>query len=96
MASVGEATHTTNAVVCLHSLLYNSANKDIAKLQRVQNCLASVFTRSPRFSRSVPPLNALHWLPVHYRIVFKICTIVYQALNVNSSKKFQTTTLNQY
>ena len=40
-----------------NSLLYNTANKDIAKLQRVQNCLAKVVTRSPRFSRSVPLLK---------------------------------------
>ena len=40
-----------------NSLLYNTANKDIAKLQRVQNCLAP---RSPRFSRSVPLLKSLH------------------------------------
>ena len=88
------------------SQLYKfTANKDIAKLQRVQNCLASVVTRSPRFSRSVPLLKSLHWLPVHYCIIFKICTIAYRALssthatsiskfNANSSKKFQTATLN--
>ena len=64
-----------------NSLLYNTANKDIAILQRVQNCLARVVTRSPRFSRSVPLLKSLHWLPVHYRIIFKICTIAYQALS---------------
>ena len=64
-----------------NSLLYNTANKDIAKLQRVQNCLARVVTRSPRFSRSVPLLKSLHWLPVHYRIIFKMCTIAYQALS---------------
>ena len=64
-----------------NSLLYNTANKDIAKLQRVQHCLARVVTRSPRFSRSVPLLKSLHWLPVHYRIIFKICTIAYQALS---------------
>ena len=51
----------------------------MAKLQRVQNCLARVATRSPRFSRSV--LKSLHWLPVHFRIIFKICTIAYQALS---------------
>ena len=43
-----------------NSLLYNIAQKNIAKLQRVQNCLARVVTRSPRFSRSVPLLKALH------------------------------------
>ena len=32
-----------------NSLLYNTANKDIAKLQRVQIFLARVVTRSPRF-----------------------------------------------
>ena len=60
-----------------NSLLYNTAYKDIAKLQRVQNCLARVVTRSPRFSRSVPFLKS----PVHYRIIFKMCTIAYQALS---------------
>ena len=58
-----------------NSLLYNTANKDIAKLQRVQNCFAWVVMRSPSFSRSVPLLKSLHWLPVHYRIIFKMCTI---------------------
>ena len=53
-----------------NSLLHNTANKDIAKLQRVQNCLARVVTRSSRFSRSVPLLKSLHLLPVHYRIIF--------------------------
>ena len=45
--------------------------KNIAKFQRVQNGLAWVVTRSPRFDRSVPPSKSLHWLPVHYRISFK-------------------------
>ena len=34
-----------------------------------------------RVSRSVPLLKSLHWLPVHYRIIFKMCTIAYQALS---------------
>ena len=37
--------------------------------------------RSPRFSRLVPLLKSLHWLPVHYRIIFKMCTVAYQALS---------------
>ena len=51
-----------------NSLLYNAVNKDIAKLQRVQNCLARVITRSSRISRSLPLLKLLHWLPI-------LCTI---------------------
>ena len=40
-----------------------------------------VVTRSPRFFHSVPLLKSLHWLPVRYRIIFKICTITYQPLS---------------
>ena len=32
-------------------------------------------------SHSVPLLKSLHWLPIRYRIIFKICTITYQALS---------------
>ena len=53
----------------------------IAKLQRVQNCLARVVMRSTRFSRSVPLLKSLNWLPVHYRIIFKVWPIAYQTLS---------------
>ena len=68
-----------------NSLLYNTANKDIAKLQRIQNCLVRVVTSSPPFYRSVPLLKSLHWFTVHYRIIFKICTIAYQALSSTQS-----------
>ena len=57
-----------------NSLFHNIAEKDIARSQRVQNCLAGVVTKAPRFSRVLPILNQLHWLPVKFRIHFKICT----------------------
>ena len=60
---------------------HNIELKHILKLQRVQNCLARVVTRSPRFSHSAPLLKSLHWLPVRYHINLKICTITYQALS---------------
>ena len=70
-----------------NSFYHNIALKDkeILKLLRVQNCLARVVTRSPRFSHSLPLLKSwhCHWLPVRYRIIFKICTITYQTLSSN-------------
>ena len=57
--------------------------KDIARLQRVQNCLARVVTKAPRFSRSVPILKRLHWRPVKFRIYFKICGITFRILKEN-------------
>ena len=64
-----------------NSLIHNIAIKDNTKLQHVQNCLARVVTRSPRFSRSVPLQKPLLWLPLRYRIIFEICTVTYQALS---------------
>jgi len=58
-----------------NSVLSNIASKASLKLQCVQNCLARVVTRSPRFFHSVPLLKSLHWLPVQSRIIFKLCII---------------------
>ena len=66
-----------------NSLFHNMPEKDIARLQRVQNCIASVVTNAPRFSRSVPILKRLHWLPVKVRIHFKICAITFRTLKEN-------------
>ena len=63
-----------------NSLLHEIPAKDLQKLQRVQNCLARVVTKAPRFSRSTPLLK-LHWLPIKFRIQFKICTFVFRCLN---------------
>ena len=61
-------------------LFHNMPEKDIARLQRVKNCLARVVTKAPRFSRPVPILKQLHWLPVKFRIHFKICAIIFRSL----------------
>ena len=37
-----------------NSLLHEVSVEDLQTLQRVQNCLAMVVTKAPRFSRSIP------------------------------------------
>ena len=64
-----------------NSLLHEIPSKDLQKLQRVQNCLARVVTKVPRFSRSIPLLKSLHWLPIKLRIQFKIYTFVFRCLD---------------
>ena len=66
-----------------NSLLNNIAKQELSKLQRVQNCLARVVLRAPRFSPSLPLLKQLHWLPVNYRIKFKLSTLTYRALAIH-------------
>ena len=41
-----------------NSLINNTAKQDLSQLQRVQNCLARVVLRAPRFSPSLPCLNS--------------------------------------
>ena len=76
--SVACALVTSHLDYC-NSLLYNLPDRDIERLQRVQNCLARVVCKASSFSRSKPLLNVLHWLPVKYRIRFKLCTITFKA-----------------
>ena len=49
-----------------NSLLSGIAETDLTKLQRVLNRLACVVTKSPPFTRSVPLLCSLYWLPLKY------------------------------
>ncbi len=51
------------------------------KLQIVQNAAARVFTRSRKYDHITPILQSLHWLPIKFRISYKILLLAYKALN---------------
>ena len=71
----------SNPLDYCNSLLHAIANIDFIRLhKRVQNLLARVVTKSPPFSRSLPLLRSLHWLPVRFRILFKINLLTYKTL----------------
>ena len=46
-------------------------------------CVITRLLRAPRFSPSLPLLKQLHWLPVNYRIKFKLSTLTYRALAIH-------------
>ena len=48
--------------------------------KRVQHQLARLVAKSPPFTRSIPVLCSLHWLPVRFRILFKINLLTYKTL----------------
>jgi len=50
----------------------------IAPLQRVQNAAARLVLRLDRRSHITPSLRELHWLPVNYRIQFKVVMFMHQ------------------
>lgn len=63
-----------------NSLLFGLADKELRRLQRIQNRLARVITKSPPFTSSIPLLRSLHWLPIKFRINYKLCLITYKTL----------------
>ena len=50
----------------------------IAPLQRVQNAAARLVLRVDRRSHITPALRELHWLPVKYRIKFRVAVFMHQ------------------
>ncbi len=64
-----------------NSLLYGLPDNLINQLQRVQNSCARLVCNENKYCHITPLLVDLHWLPVSFRINFKILLIVYKALN---------------
>ncbi len=53
----------------------------INKQQIVKNAAARVLARSRKYDRITPILQSLHWLPIKFRISYKILLLAYKALN---------------
>ena len=64
-----------------NSLFVSLTDFELRRLQLVQNSLCRVVIRSSKFSHISPKLKKLHWLPVRYRVQFKIGIITYKVLN---------------
>ena len=65
-----------------NSLFYGLPKYSINRLQKIQNSVARIVTRTSRSSHITPVLKSLHWLPVQYRINFKLCCITHCALSL--------------
>src|SRR5664279_4203475 len=66
-----------------NSVLYHMSSSNIDKLQRVQNSMARIVTRSTHSNHIMPVLADLHWLPVQYRIQFKVAVTTFKVLTTH-------------
>ena len=63
-----------------NSLLFGLPSVHLLKLQRLQNAAARLISNVPRYSHITPVLCSLHWLPVKFRIDFKILLFTFKAI----------------
>ena len=64
-----------------NSLLYGLPKSKINIPQKMQNIAARIESRCPKFSHITAILHDLHWLPIKFRILFKILVFTYQVLD---------------
>jgi hypothetical protein len=65
----------------LNGLLHGLPSNQISKLQKIQNMAARLLTRKAKYDHITETLKDLHWLPVVFRIQFKLLLLTYRALN---------------
>lgn len=64
-----------------NALLIGISGRSLQKLQHIQNCAARVLTRKRKYDHITPVLRSLHWLPIPYRIQYKLCLLTYHCLH---------------
>ena len=71
--------HITSRLDYSNGLLYGS--HQLNKLQRILNTAARLVTMTRKFDHITPILRDLHWLPVNFRVQFKLLIQVYKTLH---------------
>ena len=64
-----------------NSLYYDLPDTTLSPLTKAFNSAARLVSRTSRFSHISPSLVLLHWLPLRYRVIFKICVIMFKIHN---------------
>ena len=67
-----------------NSLLYGVAATNLSKLQRVQNAAVRLVCSLPRHEHVTSSFIRLHWLPIKFRINFKIAMLCFKCIHANA------------
>src|SRR2546426_5920036 len=75
---------STRLVYC-NSLLFGTSEKNIQRLQRVQNTLARVVASKRKYDHIKPVLRELHWLLVAQRVQYKVALVTHKVLSTGQT-----------
>ena len=64
-----------------NGLLYGLPVVTVAKFQRLQNSAARLISLTSRFHHITPVMKSPPWLPVKYRILFKVAILTFKISN---------------
>jgi hypothetical protein len=78
-----------------NSLLFGLPDCILTKLQLIQNNAARLVMCRRKFDHVTPLLKHLHWLPIKYRIEYKISLVTYKALH-GQAPEYITDLLHEY
>ena len=92
IGKIGKSFYQNTTEILLHAfvsskldncnaLLFVLPKYQLNRLQLKQNTAARIATLTKKYDHVTPVLNKLHWLPVHFRILFKVNLLVYKGLN---------------
>ena len=71
----------TSQIDYCNSLMSGLPSRLIQRVQRVHNTAARVVCKLRKYDHITPALITLHWLPVKYRIDFKVLLLVFKGLH---------------
>ena len=79
----------------MNSLLYDISDLQVKRIQALQNQAARIITKQKKSSHITPTLINLHWLPIKFRIQYKILLTVFKCLH-GEGPAYLTSLLEEY
>ena len=67
-----------------NSLLVGVPAVQLSKLQRLQNAASRFVSNVAKYGHITPTLVKLHWLPVWFRVIFKIAVLAHKCIYGNA------------